>query len=422
MEAQLSDSESSTRSMKFHADREMIVAEPHARPPLAVSSRDFIVYLGFTCSDEGFAAIVENLQQPPEAKNQRHLTVDVNGFRVKLERHTEFYSLTLLADSKGKKQKAKTFLTSILPETGVEVIVFSEVVLCATSGELIKSMPFGERIYGGKMRGNLEVRSTLKPDADGAIVYAVQSSGSTPDETGRRIQRLLEMETYRTMCLLGLSTARRTGEMLASAENRLNAIVKTMTTGSRQDDETLYDQLLALAQDCTNLQAETRFRFSASKAYFDLAQQRISSLEEEKSSDLQTISGFVRSRLDPGMATIESTAARQATLYNDLSNALSLLRTRIDLGLNRDNQALLQSMDQRQKQQVVIAQTVEGLSAIAISYYLIGLLSYMIKGYADYLPFDLTPKTVIAIAVPFVVIAVWGTLHRIRKKWEEKSG
>jgi len=81
------------------------------------------------------------------------------------------------------------------------------------------------------------------------------------------------------------------------------------------------------------------------------------------------------------MATIESTAKRQETLMSDLSRAIVLLRTRIELNLNKGNQALLQSMDKRHDQQLKISQTVEGLSIVAITYYAVGLVSHLLKPY-----------------------------------------
>ena len=177
-------------------------------------------------------------------------------------------------------------------------------------------------------------------------------------------------------------------------------------------------QITQLSKDSNKLLADTRFRFSASGAYYNLTQQRLESLEEAKSSNIQTISGFVRSRLAPGNATINSIAKRQATLAADLNNALSLLRTQVDLGINRDNQALLQSMDARYRQQIVIAQAVEGLSAVAITYYAIGLLSYVIKGTHYWLPFS--QNAVIAMAVPLILVGIWSFLRFKRTKWERE--
>lgn len=385
--------------VSFHKDREAIVLEPHARPPLPISDSEFIVYVGFKCSEKTFEKLSEKLGAMPLSSDVRHLAIENGKVRMKLERHTEFYSLTLITRLAETSTPAMDILRDCMSSSDIEVMILSQVVVSADLAQLNKPLPFGERHYGGQMREDMEVRSTLKPNNEGAILYSVHTKGSSSAENGRRIQRLLEMETYRNMCLLGLSVAREIGVQLSDAEDRLKTIVNSMNQPERENDEDLYNSLLSLAQLSSTLQADTRYRFSASKAYFELAQQRLTSLEEAEVGDLQTITGFVRSRMEPGMATIESTSSRLTNLHNDLSNALSLLRTRIDLGLNRDNQTLLKSMDDRHRQQVLIAQTVEGLSAIAISYYAIGLLSYVIKGYSEYLPFGLSQNN--GLRLPF---------------------
>jgi len=57
-----------------------------------------------------------------------------------------------------------------------------------------------------------------------------------------------------------------------------------------------------------------------------------------------------------------------------------LPRTRIDVELERQNRDLLASMNNRAKLQLRLQQTVEGLSVAAISYYVVSLLAYLLKG------------------------------------------
>jgi uncharacterized membrane-anchored protein len=310
-------------------------------------------------------------------------------------------------------------LNKIADIPDIEAIILTKVQMTPVPIGTAEATPFSTKMFGGTMRGGMDVRSSLVPDESGFITYSVHSESGAPEEVGRRIQRLIEMETYRTLCLLGLPLARRAGGSLAESELRLIDVVNSMSTQSAEDDEKLFEKLSRLLQESGALRASTRFRFGASTAYYNLVLQRLTSLEEAKLDDLQTISGFVRSRLDPGIATIESVASRQKTLIDDLSQALSQLRTRIDLALNRDNQSLLKSLDARHRQQVLIAQTVEGLSAVAITYYAVGLLSYVLKGAAPILPAAVPHSVVLAFSVPFVVSAVWMSLHHLRAKWDK---
>lgn len=404
----------------FHADRETIVSEPHARPSMPVNPDDHVFHLGLKCGPDARIQLLEILAIGSQDENARHWIKQCDGFRLKFEQHTEFISVTLIFPNLTDGIVCSDLLKDIAAVDDVEVITLTKVVMDSSSRHTSSTSQSGDRMFGGKMLDGMEVRSSLIPDVAGFIIYTVHAPNGPPEKTGRRIQRLIEMETYRTLCLLGLPLARRTGESLTEYESGLIDIVSGMSSDLPDDDEKLFEGLSHLLQTSNALRASTRFRFAASLAYYNLVVQRLTSLEESKLDDLQTISGFVRSRLDPSMATMTSVGTRQKTLIDDLSQALSLLRTRIDLALNRDNQSSLKSLDARNRQQLLIAQAVEGLSAVAITYYAVGLLSYVLKAVVPIMPSVLSHSTLVAISVPFVLGAVWMSLHRMRRKWDKR--
>ncbi len=83
------------------------------------------------------------------------------------------------------------------------------------------------------------------------------------------------------------------------------------------------------------------------------------------------------------MRTCQSIEERQANLSRKLSRATALLRSWIDVELERQNSALLSSMNRRVKLQLRMQQTAEGLSVAAISYYIAGLFGYLAKAVVD---------------------------------------
>jgi uncharacterized membrane-anchored protein len=87
----------------------------------------------------------------------------------------------------------------------------------------------------------------------------------------------------------------------------------------------------------------------------------------------------------------------------------------VDIARERQNQALLSSMDRRAKLQLRLQQTVEGLSVAAIVYYVVGLVGYLSKGLkAGGLPID--ADLVAAVAVPAVAVAALLAVRRARKR------
>lgn len=418
-------SPSPNQNWNFHEAHSQLIAETHARPAQSVTGPAEIIHIAVKTSDEIADQFFDALDPDKQETGPRHRTGKLNGIRVKLEKHTEFLSCTFFQEvgAKSTKDDLLNIIKKNFPVSETQVYVLLKLSLVKSVREMLKILPIDQRIYGGKMREGIDVRSTFIPDEDGMIRFGIYGKNLTSEELGRRIQRLIEMETYRTMSLLGLPVARHVGKGLSACEKELEKL--TLKVGqepetTQKDDEKLFYELSNLSERSNILLTETRYRFAASRAYYTLFQQRLDSLEEVKVGDVQTMSGFLRSRINPAMATIESTAKRQETLMSDLSRAIVLLRTRIELNLNKGNQALLQSMDKRHDQQLKISQTVEGLSIVAITYYAVGLVSYLLKALAKqpWMPFSDTILT--AISVPFILMVVWFMLKRIRKAWEDR--
>ena len=84
---------------------------------------------------------------------------------------------------------------------------------------------------------------------------------------------------------------------------------------------------------------------------------------------------FLDRRFSPAMATCQAVDGRIRSLAERSERASNLLRTRVEVALEAQNQQVLKSMEKRSHQQLRLQETVEGLSVVAISYYLIGILS-----------------------------------------------
>lgn len=120
------------------------------------------------------------------------------------------------------------------------------------------------------------------------------------------------------------------------------------------------------------------------------------------------------------MRTCRSVEDRQANLSRRLTRATQLLRTWVDVEVEKQNRDLLASMNNRARQQLRLQQTVEGLSVAAISYYVVGLISYMVGG-LPILPQWLQPKTAISVSVPLVILALWLVMWRIRRSHRKEA-
>lgn len=256
----------------------------------------------------------------------------------------------------------------------------------------------------------------LRPDGFERIVVMAQP-GTSDARAGRISQRLLEIETYRLMALRGLPVAKGLAPMLHEAETALADITAALEDG-RASDARLLERLIALAARVERATAEHGYRFSATQAYDTLVQDRIGELRELPIPGTQTIGEFMRRRLSPAMATVRATAQRLAALSQRVERASALLRTRVDIATEGQNQLLLAKLTRGQELQLRLQSTVEGLSIAAIAYYVVSLLLYIAKSAkAAGLPID--PELAAGALVPLALWGAWRTVRRIHARLHE---
>ena len=70
-------------------------------------------------------------------------------------------------------------------------------------------------------------------------------------------------------------------------------------------------------------------------------------------------------------------------------------------------------MNRRAKAQLKLQQTVEGLSVAAVTYYIVGLIGYLIKGLKS-TGVALNPELLTAISIPVVALLAGYGINRIR--------
>jgi uncharacterized membrane-anchored protein len=231
------------------------------------------------------------------------------------------------------------------------------------------------------------------------------------------VQRVAEMEAYRMLAMLGFPVAQKEAGELAALEAQLQGIVDAMSNEDQHDDASALEALTRLAAEVEHSASRTRYRFSATRAYHAIVEDRVNGLREQRIPGLRTLSGFLGRRFQPAMALCDSTDRRLTDIAERINRALSLSRVRVEMTREASNQALFKALVHRQRLQLQLQQTVEGLSVVAISYYTLSLVGYLAKA-AKTLPwlepFHLQPEVVVGVAVVPVVAAVAWFVHRIR--------
>jgi uncharacterized membrane-anchored protein len=417
--------------MRDHPLRDALHREVHARPyerltaPLVLARHALVGAAAEAARAHLRARLAEHGVAAP-ADDGNHLSVDLGGVWLRWERHTEFLTLTFwrstdapsfdddlggvparwLADAPGERLVALRLV--VLPDaSGAGAAALQTLVRDALDDESL----VGSRV----MDAQAQLYSDLLLDADGAERWIVGVDAMTPRRLGRAVQRLLDIETYRLMALLGLPAAREVGAALADAERELAAVADEIRRADAAQEPELLRRLTQLAAQVEGLYARTHARFSASAAYFELVDKRIGELREERIAGLQTLGEFMDRRLGPAMQTCAWAARRQQALSERASRVSDLLRTRVEIEQQASSQALLDAMNRRQQAQLLLQSAVEGLSVAAITYYGAGLVGYFSKGLKS-LGVPLDPDAAVALAIPLIAIGVWLGLRRLHAR------
>jgi len=443
-----------------HPLRVPLAAEIHSRPPLKLEAPERITHLAVYGGSDIHIAGNNNLAQQQkllgalclhfgvtapggEAKYFFH---DFGRFRLKWECHTEFASYTFVASRKPSASAESLFDAmpiSDLPEQWLlslkgMVIVATHVALEPATESAFEAVPHMRRLFEGNAVVGCEASHAAQVwtdfliHADGFGRFVVRDAGLYGMQAGRLTQRLLEIETYRMMALLGLPHAQRANPALNVIEGELAKLTAAMVELDQSDhslvpdtekeileEPALLERITALAARLERLAVDNNYRFSASQAYFRLVHSRIEELRERRIEGVPTIAEFMDRRLTPAMNTCTAVAHRQEILAKRIANTNSLLRTRVGIVQEQQNSKILESMNARAAQQLRLQQAVEGLSVVAISYYLAGLLSYAGKGLkAAGLPVD--PDLMTGFAVPVVALIVWVALRTMHKRVTRK--
>ena len=328
------------------------------------------------------------------------------NIQFNMERHTEFISLTII-DEKGDGGSAAQHL----PEDWLSKIDANIVVAvdcyCAVRGQPRESWTCASQLE----QGLAELFFDFKVAEDGHTKIALDFDPKADvRDIGRIALQVVEIETYRSFAAIGLRRARQAQARLADIADRVPADM--MLNQDEGQDGERFMELSRLAGELGEIWRKTSFRFSACEAYWALVEARLHPLNEAPHDNRITVGGFLERRLLPAIATYQSTERRRQDLAKQIGNMTTLLQTRIELGLQRQNADLLASLNNSAARQLRLQHTVEGVSTVAISYYLVSLLSYPADWLLTLTP-ALEPSLLRASLVLIVVPLVWLAIRRL---------
>ncbi|MEP4575146.1 DUF3422 domain-containing protein, partial [Marinobacter sp.] len=422
--------------LDLHPLRAELYNELHSRPFHVLPCPAQVTHIALITTPEQRADQFRHWQdlhimlgQPEPREDVSCYEATFGSLRIRREMHMEFASYTFINLGIGDDhQPFQDTGISSLPKgwleklTGTVVAAFHIDLQQASNGPetdlaQIRHWFEGERLVGSSpWEGKARVWGTFRLHSDGFGRFMVLNRDMSDSQLGRLTQRLMEIETYRLMSLLSLPLAREMTPSLNDMDQQLAVITQSLADNQDIDEREVLADLTNIAARIEAFRAHATFRFSATRAYHQLVLTRLEELREDELSGHLTITEFMTRRLTPAVETCESVKERLEDLSRRVDRASDMVRTRVELAIQSQNQQLLSSMDRRSKIQLMMQHTVEGFSVVVISYYLLALLKLALES-ADDAGFDVNTSLVLGIAIPVVLGLVFIGVRMIHHRF-----
>jgi uncharacterized membrane-anchored protein len=423
----------SARFPTAHPWRERLVRELHARPSEPISApasvSRLVMAVGEGGADEARAYLSRlctrrGVAEPPVTASFH--AADLGNARLRWERHTELVTYQVVCPLDPSRAPFAHLAPDGLPDDWLAGIpgqlligMHAEVRDHAGGLDDLARITFGQDGYAASSAadGAVWLASDFRMHGDGFERLIVAAApGASALVVGRLLQALFEINTYRMAALLGFPTALETRGKLAALEGELAAtMARFEASADHAADRDVLDRLTSLSAQAEALANATNYRFAASGAYHRLVGERIEALGERSVPDRPTLGAFIARRLAPAMRTCDAVLARQEALLERIARATRLLATRVQVATEEQNAKVLDSMNTRARAQLRLQQTVEGLSVVALSYYVLGILGYVFKGMHEG-GWGPDPSVAVALAALPTIGAVWWFLQRVKER------
>ena len=404
-----------------------------------------------------------NVPAPPHGET--FFVTNLGACKLRWERHTEAqtYTFSRLATEEEAQQPfaESSVALSVIPKKWLEalpglVLTGVHVAMLETApGDFSDIKPHFHRegvVTGAAVDlGRFRVYSDWRTHSDGLGRILVHGM---PDEAphkhtaaGKVLNRVLELDKYRALALLALPFAQKLTPRIDQLNQELIDVTRAMLRtrvaeangggeggAARAERESksegdelaaqqlLLDRLCTLSAEGNKLSSSSSFRFAASAAYAKIVSDRIAFLQMERIEGLPSMETFLGQALHPAVRTCDAVAARLERLRTEMAHTADLLRTSLTVQQQAQNIRELEALQANSRTQLLLQESVEGLSVVAITYYSTGVIGYVLKA-AD--KFHLLPVPVeiaLGMSVPVIGAAVFVGLHRLKASVHAGSG
>ncbi len=421
--------------LRNHPQRDMAEKELQQRffPALAApcSICHFMLTVNAASRDAEFAALsrLASAQGRPFQETDTDLTLSFDAILLRYERHSEFSTYSFIrqgiATEFSEPQHFLPFNDFFQQLPGQLFRVVQLNILTASLLQPNQEIDnLWQRFFASEhcissqvANKQAQVWTDFRKHPEGGGRMLLLDFGLSPSALARLVQQLFDLGNYRKLSLLSWPLVRQSLSRLHQLEQQLSDVTQRIEQ-QQGSDEQLLREISQMTAQTEHLIANNSARIEASAAYYQLTLDRLKSLRETSVDGMMSLQDFSERRLTPAFRTAQSVLSRQLSLSNRLGRSTELLRTRINLQLERQNTELLASMEQRARLQLSLQTAVERLSVVALSYYAVQLVDkalYSIHGWFEQFPLQLMQT----LSLPAVILLVAWLLYRLRRAHQQ---
>ena len=424
---------SSLSQIAIHPLREKLYNELHNRPFKSISSPAQITHIAIQHQGklkqqehEFISLLCNRFQVNSPAESMPCFYQDFGLFSLRWERHLEYSTYTFIHQAPLTEPPFIKNAIDYVPSNWFEKMpgqVISAVHLVIESENVDKNRTHKVEqffdnmllIASAPLHSQAKVWSSFKLHEDGFGRFLIYQQDLSSAQLGRLVQQLLQLDTYRLMATLGLPLAQAINSELNQLDIQLQQVTTSIALGSEKTDRELLTEVSKIAAKVEDYRSQSTYRFSATNAYYDVALQRMEDLKEDEIKGYVTLQEFLMRRITPAVKTCQTASNHLEDISRRVTRASDLLRTRVEMVLQEQNQTLLKSMNDRANVQMRLQQTVEGLSVAAISYYGMQLFETMLTSLPTF-GIEYNHELVSGFAVPVVICIVFIGTRLIHKR------
>lgn len=264
----------------------------------------------------------------------------------------------------------------------------------------------------------------LKRERD-SIVLVAEHPKVSEEDTEKTIEELIKLENcfylLRDQRQQYILASDRIEKIEASIVGKIGTINLNL---SKATPEILKEWLLGLSTllgDVSSLLNEVSHYSADTFSRVNVIKNILREWDEDSLKGLPPLGNFY------GRATLtlgddyQRLLGRIEGIKGEMIDIITILRTKVDLITQDQSLELQKSMDETTKTQVKLQKTVEGLSVIVISYYIVALAKYIFDGVKAAGLIDMSTTLLTAIFVPLAIIISFFLVRESKKWWIKRK-